>query len=218
MLYCLRCQHWAAFEFLGGALVAEIGLIQDARAERDANKEAGDLESSAASTGWQVFWMANFVIAMFVAGWPNSAADQTPGFRYLVPITPDPFYSTGGDVISFFWYALGSLQVVIACQQVPALQRFFTTSLAQYLANISYALYLMHGPILDVLAHRWMPYVWWMAGGADHFWGRLLAWFGGIFILGIPIIWAADLFWRAVDTPCVEFARWFESVCVVKAD
>ncbi|RDW88369.1 hypothetical protein BP6252_00401 [Coleophoma cylindrospora] len=218
MLYCLKCQHWAAFEFLGGALIAEVGLIQDARAERDANKEAADLEPAAASKGWQVFWMINFVIALFIAGWPNNGADRTPGFRYLVPLTPDPFFSTGGDVISFFWYALGSLQVVIACQQVPAIQRLFTSSFAQYLASISYALYLMHGPILDVLAHRWMPYIWSIGGGADHFWGRLFAWFGGIFVLGIPIIWAADVFWRAIDTPCVEFARWFEGICLVKED
>ncbi|KAL3423115.1 hard surface induced protein [Phlyctema vagabunda] len=216
MVYCLRCQHWAAFEFLGGMLVAEVGLIQDARAERDANKE--DSGSRSSSKWWTLFWMANFVTAMFIAGWPNNGADQTPGFRYLVPLTPDPFYTTGGDVISFFWYALGSMQVVIACQQLPILQRLFTTSLAQYLANISYALYLMHGPILDVLAHRWMPYVWWVAGGGDNMWSRLIAWFGGIVILGIPIVWAADIFWRGVDTPCVSFAKWLEGACVVKED
>ncbi|RFU30728.1 hypothetical protein B7463_g5602, partial [Scytalidium lignicola] len=231
MFYCLKCEHWASFEFLGGMLVAEVGLIQNARAERDANKEAAtssssstpittDIKPAGPSRLWAIFWWINLVIAMFLAGWPNQGAKETPVFSYLVPLTMDPYLKKGGDLISFPWYALGAMQTVFACQQLPALQRFFTTGIAQYLANISYALYLMHGPCLEVFAHRVMPHVWGLVGGAEGagMLARLFVWFMGLFCLAIPTFWAADVFWRAVDTPSVEFAKWLENSCIVKED
>jgi peptidoglycan/LPS O-acetylase OafA/YrhL len=230
MIYCLKCKHWAAFEFLGGMFIAEVGLIQDAWKEQAAktHTESSPFETSAKPTitifGMElsrerlssIFWMANFIFAMWIAGWPNAGVEHTPGLRHFLPITPDPFFSTGGDWVAFPWFALGAIQVVFACQQVPFLQRVFTTGFARYLANISYALYLMHGPMLDVFAGRWMPHVWNFVGGSDGMWKRLFAFFGGTIVLGIPIIFAADLFWRAVDIPCVEFARWLEQKCIVK--
>jgi peptidoglycan/LPS O-acetylase OafA/YrhL len=224
MIYCLKCEHWAGFEFLGGALIAEGGLIQDAWRENFAktHSESSPFESATKATilsrACSTFWMANLVFAMWVAGWPNVGIEDTPGLRHLIPITPDPYFTTGGDILPFLWFALGALQVVLACQQLPILQRVFTTTFAQYLGNISYALYLMHGPMLDVFAHRWMPYVWWVVGGDDGMWKRLFAFFGGALILGIPIIFAADLFWRLVDVPCVEFAKRLESVCIVEEE
>jgi peptidoglycan/LPS O-acetylase OafA/YrhL len=224
MIYCLKCKHWATFEFLGGALIAEVGLIQDARREKEAKTQSESspfdsiVKPTTLSRASSVFWMANFIFAMWIAGWPNEGVDHTPGLHHFVPITPEPFFTTGGDWLAFPWFALGAMQVVFACQQVQFLQRVFTTGLAQYLANISYALYLMHGPMLDVFAHRWMPHVWWAVGGADGMWRRLFAFFGGTLVLGIPIIFAADLFWRAVDVPCVEFAKWLERICIIEED
>ncbi|KAH8805746.1 acyltransferase [Xylogone sp. PMI_703] len=231
MFYCLKCQHWAAFEFLGGMFIAEIGLIQIARAERDANKEAATASSSPTpittevkpagpSRGWTIFWWINFVIAMFLAGWPNQGAKETPIIKHLVPITIDPYFTTGGDLVSFPWFALGAIQTVFACQQLPALQRFFTTGIAQYLANLSYALYLMHGPCLDVFAHRVMPHVWALVGGAEGagMFAKMFVWFVGLCCLSIPVFWSADVFWRAVDTPSVQFAKWVEDCCIVKED
>ncbi|KAM3084312.1 hypothetical protein ACMFMG_001583 [Clarireedia jacksonii] len=224
MLYCLKCGRWAGFEFLGGAFVAEVGLIQTARAERDANKEMPideDAPKSWKKKAIYAFWMANFVFALFIAGWPNRGVLDTPGLRRIAPYTMEPYWShRSEDEQAFSWFGLGAMQIVFACQQLPLLQRFFTSSPAQYLANISYALYLMHGPILDICAHRWMPIVWWALGSTETttMWTRTFAWFGGAIGLGIPVFWAADIFWRTVDIPSVEFAKWLENKCIVKED
>lgn len=36
----------------------------------------------------------------------------------------------------------------------------------------------------------------------------------GICGLGINFVWVADPFWRFVDRPCVESARWLDGKCV----
>jgi peptidoglycan/LPS O-acetylase OafA/YrhL len=231
MIYCLKCGHWAAFEFLAGMGIAEIGMIQEARSQRETepyNKESepSDLEiaepskprtaKSSATRLFQIFLIFNLIFALFTAGWPNVNADKTPGIATLRSITMEPFFGIGGDLISFAWFALGAVQVVVALQQIQFLQNIFTTPVAQYLADISYALYLCHGPVLDVFAHRWMPNIWSLVGGPENagMWGRMFVWFMGILALGVPTIWSSDVFWRTIDVKSVEFARWFESVCV----
>ncbi|KZL72019.1 hard surface induced protein (acyltransferase) [Colletotrichum tofieldiae] len=231
MIYCLKCGHWAAFEFFGGMILAEIGLIQEARRERVAaaiqNKEAeSDTETpSGASESWsssvitlifKTFLLGNLIFALFVAGWPDQVNDITPGIAPLFRNTMEPYFTMGGDLVAFPWYALGAVQIVAALQQINMLQNLFITPLAQYLADISYALYLVHGPVLDVFEHRWMPYVWALVGGRDEagMWGRMVAWFIGLVVLGIPTIWGSDIFWRTVDVKTVEFSRWLEALCV----
>lgn len=163
----------------------------------------------------KAFLVGNLVFALFVAGWPNFHADVTPGMSGLWYNTMEPFFSMGGDLVSFPWYSLGAIQIVFALQQIKSLQNLFVSPLAQYLADISYALYLVHGPVLDVFSHRWMPYVWALVGGKAEagMLGRLVAWLVGIITLGVPTIWGSDIFWRTVDVKSVEFARWVEALC-----
>jgi len=229
MLYCLKTKHWAGFEFLGGMLIAEIGLIQAARAEREANKKANsspmsfEEDSPSKPTAFpymHMFWVINVLFALWVGGWPNKHVLEVPGLRYLAQHTMDPYFTLGGPELAFPWYALGAMQIVLACQQVPWLQNFFITAPIQYLANISYALYLMHGPIMDVLGLRIMSYVLAWVGEYENsgIWLRTLSWFLGLAGLAIPTVWAADVFWRAVDLPSVAFAKWLEVECIVKDD
>ncbi|OLN89045.1 hypothetical protein CCHL11_06005 [Colletotrichum chlorophyti] len=228
MIYSLKSGHWAAFEFMAGMGIAEIGLIQEARHERAVataqNKEASDMEASVisgpssspvATLLFKAFLVGNLVFALFVAGWPNQHADITPGLSPLWHNTMEPFFGMGGDLVSFPWYALGAVQVVVALQQIKTLQNLFVTPLAQYLADISFALYLVHGPVLDVLSHRWVPVYWDLVGGAGEagMLGRLFVWIMGIITLSIPTVWGSDVFWRVVDIKSVELARWIEACC-----
>lgn len=244
-IYCLKCQHWASFEFLVGMVLAEVGLIQDAhRARAAAQKEAAlssggaeALESGEMATEkaaligeggtsgrrrrtavivFKTFLVINLIFAMFTAGWPNVHADKTPGIAFLWRNTMNPFFQTGGDLVSFPWYALGAVQVVLALQQIQCLQNLFVTPFAQYMGNISYAIYVCHGPVLDVFAHRWMPYIWAIVGGRDdaRMWGRLFAWFFGLLAMSVPTFIASDIFWRTIDVKSVEFAKWLEEKCI----
>lgn len=149
---CLKCAHWASFEFLMGMALAEIGLIQGDRRERAAMTavalEDGDAEgllyseiksSSRFSTSSlaTLFFTANFIVSLFLAGWPAAGADQTPVISTLWRITMEPFLSTGnGDGIANFGGTIAATLMVSAVQQVSFLQSIFTTRLAQYLGDL----------------------------------------------------------------------------------
>lgn len=237
MLYCFLSSHWAPVEFLGGAFIAEVDLIEEEEASRSPSclgptgmEEHADeqpvLGSNSASVtvpesqsiASTVFWCSQLLIALFICGWPNNNVEQAPGLAWLAKHTPEPYYS------STPWYIVASLQIVFACQQLPSLQRFLSTEPVQYLASISFALYLMHGPVFDCLRNRVMDSVWNFAGvpGGEAAVreetaspGQLFfVWMTGAFGLGIPSVWVADLFWRFVDRPCVDLARWLDVWCV----
>ncbi|XP_044721516.1 acyltransferase family domain-containing protein [Hirsutella rhossiliensis] len=205
-IYCLKCGHWAAFEFLMGMVMAEISLIQDSI----------PLLSSVTSRVLKYCLIGNLVFGIFIAGWPNAEADKTPGISALWFNTIEPYWGTGdGLYISFYWYSLAAVQIVAALQQIKLLQNLFVTPLAQYLGDISFAFYLVHGPIKEMVVPRGLPFLWSTVGGPDEagMWGRMIVWCAALIVIGIPAVWAADLFWRVVDVKSVELARSIETCC-----
>lgn len=245
MLYCFRSVRWAAVEFLGGAFIAEVDLIQDERAYKAASPQPASLEDedcnedqpstaglvspsadkqpkSAAlgSIAWTIFWWFQLIIALWICGWPNHDVEKAPGLAWLAKHTPEPYLSMGEaqyvDWRAAPWYILASLQIVFACQQLPSLQRFLNTGPIQYLASISFALYLMHGPLFDSIGGRIMTPILRSVTSMDEAggWEIFFVWIAGLCAVGIPCLWAADLFWRFVDRPCVDFARWVERKCL----
>lgn len=72
----------------------------------------------------------------------------------------------------------------------------------------------MHGPILKVIGYYFQDWAWRTTGveGTEYNAGFLL---GACFCVP-TVLWAADIFWRAVDIPTVKFARWYESKLIVK--
>ena len=245
MLYCFRNGRWAAVEFLGGAFIAEVDIIQGERASKATNVQpsnpqdeycpdnqldAAGLPATSAdepttsatfkSTAWTVFWWLQMMIALWICGWPNHDADKAPGIAWMLAHTPEPYLSFGEvrytDWRSAPWYIIASLQIVFACQQLPPMQRFLNTGPIQYLASISFALYLMHGPLFESIGPRIMNPISHSVTGMNEagVWELFYVWIVGLFALGIPCIWAADLFWRFIDRPCVDFARWAERKCI----
>ena len=246
MLYCFRSGRWAAVEFIGGAFIAEIDLIQDERVTKAANLDstipeellnddplnvAGPISAPAGRpkpatwTGlaWTLLWWSQLIVALWICGWPNHGVEKAPGLAWLVKHTPEPYFSLGEEHFTDWraapWYILASLQIVFACQQLPCLQRFLTTGPIQYLASISFALYLMHGPLFESIGGRIMNPIQRSVNGINEagVWELFFVWITGLFALGIPCLWAADLFWRFIDRPCVDFARWLERKCIDKA-
>ena len=245
MLYCFRSGHWAAVEFLGGAFIAEVDLIQDERAYKAARYHSTSLEEErynddqlnpitststpadhrpksaiVRSIAWAMFWWLQLIIALWICGWPNHDVEKAPGLAWLVKHTPEPYFSLGEEQMIDWraapWYILASLQIVFACQQLPSLQRFLTTGPVQYLASISFALYLIHGPLFDSIGGRIMNPILHSVTSMDEagVWELFFVWIAGLFALGIPCLWAADLFWRFIDQPCVDFARWVDRKCI----
>lgn len=248
ILYCFRSGRWAAVEFIGGAFIAEIGLIQDERAstaetmqpiDREDNFNDDQLDPAGSNstfpserskpTTWTsrtrtLFWWLQLITALWICGWPNHSVEKAPGLAWLVAHTPEPYFSLGEEHLIDWraapWYILASLQIVFACQQLRPLQTVLNTGPVQYLASISFALYLMHGPLFDSIGGAIMSPILHSVNSIDEagVWELFFVWIAGLFALGVPCLWIADLFWRLVDRPCVDFARWVEGKCIQKTD
>ena len=231
MWYSFRGGHWAAVEFLGGALIAEVALIEEERAvlqtidsdahddDREGQYETKPMTAST-STPWVCFWWIQLAIALWICGWPNNDTDRVPGLGWMESMSPEPYQSRGYDGVFDWkavpWFVIASLQIVFACHRLPLVRRVLTTEPMQFLGSIGFALYLVHGPLMEGFGGRIIRPIWNAVGGEDEagFWGILFVWVVGFIGLAIPCLWASDLFWGFVDRPCVEFARWLDRKCV----
>ncbi|KAK8252748.1 acyltransferase [Phyllosticta capitalensis] len=239
------CNRWNRFEivlFLSGTLIAEVDLITRAW-EAPAGTPPPALPSNSAeaeSVTWFERWsrervymnMVIFVAGLYALSFPDEFGAYTPGFMYLATWIPENFRNS--LVYYRFWHSIGAILAMYAINNTPVLRRPFQTPFAQYLGKISYAFYLVHGPILHSLGYIVMRWLWGMAGRyieeevipppdrpdetikvtdsgevGPHMFAFCL-FLGWAIVLPISI-WAADLFWRFIDVPCVKFARWVEN-------
>jgi len=242
MIYCLRCGKWASFEFLGGMLLSEIIQLQQEARAISLKVHEGLSEEEEMSTGRRylrtAFYLSLVTASIFIGCWPNWDAHAMTGHAWMLKHTPSPFAEMAGEAPSRMWFALGAMAIVWSCSQLKLLQRLFETEVAQYAGRISYAIYIVHGPVLNMLQSHVMgqpfnrgvgvkgdkdyvpavPVGW----GLKHYIGiegphqREFVWLFGLLIMGPFVVWAADVFWRLVDQPVVEAARHIEDMCVVK--
>ncbi|MFP6664433.1 MAG: acyltransferase [Deltaproteobacteria bacterium] len=93
--------------------------------------------------------------------------------------------------------AIGSVFFVASVLYIPWVRRFFATKPMTELGRISYSLYLVHFPILLVLApHLVVPGWPWLS---------LLTVLVGVVTTSLI---AGDLAWRAVERPSMHLGRW----------
>src|ERR1700753_316048 len=111
-----------------------------------------------------------------------------------------------------FMHCIGGVMAVYAVSSTRThmLRSIFDNWYARYLGNISYALYLVHGPVVHMLGFWLVPWFWdnvtRSADGELSLWRKELG-FGFAFVIVTAVtIWAADLFWRGVDVKCVQLA------------
>jgi peptidoglycan/LPS O-acetylase OafA/YrhL len=219
MVFCFRSGQLYTVEFLGGFLIAEFTLIQDSSLFTPSSSPSslpsfsfdGTTQKErpmAKSVIAQMFWIANIICGLFIASWTNNHVGGVWGIKFLNAHTPYPYSGQKA------WFCLGAFQIVAACTQLSYLQSMFTTRVAQYLGNISYALYLTHNLCLTTLEPRMAQAITQLFGN-ETFWGRHLTWLLGLVLYMPVIICVADFFWRAVDIPSVKLARWLETKCIV---
>jgi peptidoglycan/LPS O-acetylase OafA/YrhL len=241
MMYCLACGKWAGFEFLTGLFLAEVHVLRTAKAEKEweGGEVSRGLKDSTANWPLKGFQIALVVLGLFLAGWPNRDADKTPGIRYFLEQTPFPFSAMGPLAPQKFWFGLSAVATVWAVGDLGFLRRLFESPLAQYCGRISYAVYICHGPVEDLFKE-------WLIGhpitAASGEFGALdytpalpargikgligvetatqmtVSWFLGLWLLGPMVIWAADVFWRGVDSQIVTLARRLETLCLDDAE
>lgn len=226
--FSLRNQRWEMVLFVSGMLLAELDLIRIARRGAQSNsrsylhpasalsqfsetisfpEKAGNTIKNSASR--QYLWISVAVCALYLMSAPDEDAADTPGFQFLANRVPNFLEDKYR-----FWQGLGSILFVLATNFCPALQRPFNTAFAQYFGRISYAIYLMHGPVLHTVGYMIMRWSWSITGSTTE--GQYVLGFAVSTLFVVPVVvWAADLFCRFVDEPVVQFAKWVETKCMV---
>lgn len=209
--------------FWFGALFAEVDQIKVARASVTPDLPMSNGSDSLVRSQLRIpssqmptklrsaFWIANFICGLYLCSFPDERGITTPGFVTLARMIP-AWYAEKYR----FWQSFGAIQVIWACTNMRFLQRLFEGPVVQYLGKISYAMYIMHGPVIHTIGWGMMGVFWNLFGSETR-----TQWEMGFALSALItfpcIIWAADIFWRAVDIPCVKFARWLEVKCTVTA-
>lgn len=166
-----------------------------------------------------------FFVGLWLAGVPSFTRvvddlRENPGWHWAEYLTPQA-------VFDYKWFYLfwAANMIVASVPRIRWLKRFFETRFCQYLGRISYALYLVHGPIINTLGDRLYFAVGWIRPAAID--QQMLASWANIWPLprtgplGLEVsflvphlillpftIWVADLVTRFVDEPTVKFAQW----------
>jgi len=151
-------------------------------------------------------WAALSIVALYLMSQPDERGAETPGWVFLTSLIPEWWTDEHR-----YWQSAGAILFVLAVGRSKGWQRFFNLPVPQYFGKISYAIYLMHGPVIHTVGYAIEGWAWGLTGteGKAYEAGFALA---AVFVVPI-VIWVSDVFWRAVDAPIVKFAKWLEATC-----
>jgi peptidoglycan/LPS O-acetylase OafA/YrhL len=159
-----------------------------------------------------------FLAAFYLLSYPiDGARDYAPGYITLNKLIPewmqrkDKFYPNIGT----------ALLLLLLCRSNPTTskwRRFLDSEIPQYLGKISFALYLVHGPIMHAVGYMVPHKVAWAQGKeliklGDWEWAATIG-VGWVFTLTVAL-WAADVWTREVEKRCVKLVKDLEGVCFV---
>lgn len=171
------------------------------------------------------------VLALYLLATPIRSMHVDTFYGWLYALHPEDGRDEGA-----LPRLIGSILLVYLTIHYPFTTSLFTTRFAQYMGRISFAFYLIHGPVIRCLQEGLAPFIWGVVGvyggvnafgttvGPQGMWvktGKVDCWNGfGAWLVSVEVclpcaIWLADLFERGVDRPVVrwirEWERWGES-------
>ncbi|USW51878.1 Putative acyltransferase 3 domain-containing protein [Septoria linicola] len=240
-VYCFASKRWDVAAFTGGALVAEIHIWQAATSApvadttllEDEEKSVAlptvaqtnplsttSTRSALRAKPWRYLLTTLqsllFILALYILSFPDDAAEHTPGFRFLNNTLTPQMYKLGNNSNPHaytFWHAFSAIFIIYSIRQLRLVNKLLCMSVPQYLGKISYALYLVHGPLLHSAGFPLQVKIF---EGLDVKEGEVGKWVGGLMIgwltmLSLSIV-VAHFFWKVVDVPLVRFAKGLERV------
>lgn len=168
-----------------------------------------------------------FIVAIYLGGVPSFDSPDTdratllatsPGWRWLSHLKPQAVFDA-----KWFYLFWAALLVVASIPRLPWLKRFFETRVCQYLARISFALYLVHGLVIWSLGDRIYAAVGLerpahkdgLPGWSGKFplskkgpMGFELAFWVAQLILLPVTMYMAEVVTKLIDEPSVKFSNW----------
>lgn len=142
------------------------------------------------------------LIGLFLLSYPEELAGISPGYGLISHLTPKSF----GQAFRF-WHVCGAVLFTYALSTSKLMQRPFTTAFAQYLGQISYGMYLMHGPVTHSIGYAILGACWDIFG-EERGSGFEVGFGVGLLLTTLAVMWAGHVWSRVVDARCVRLARW----------
>ncbi|KAH6649870.1 acyltransferase family-domain-containing protein [Chaetomium tenue] len=217
-VYCSK--RWEMVLFYAGLVLAELDVARGAHGRAPvlpvpvpglmsgSNSRASSPSPSGPKrrTVKRAMWAVLSIVGLFLMSQPDERSAETPGWVFLTSLIPEWWTDEHR-----YWQSTGAILFVLAVGRSRGWQRFFNLPVPQYFGKISYAIYLMHGPVIHTVGYAIEGWAWGLTGteGRAYEAGFALA---AVFVVPI-VIWVSDVFWRAVDAPIVRFAKWLEAVC-----
>jgi len=117
-----------------GVLIAELSLLPD----------IGDLCSHRASTRWIPTILC--ILSIFMISYPSAKIEE---FGWAAPLhTLGDYIFPRNTDFSKFWHTIGANVMTVAILLSPHMRRVLSLPVLTWLGQISFPLYLLHGPLL----------------------------------------------------------------------
>lgn len=206
---------WFCALFVAGMLLGDLDLLAE-------NNNLPCVLSRLEPYKKRIFY-GLFIISIYLGGVPARSTDlhvlrNSPGWHYLSFLKPQAFWD-------FKWFYLfwASTFLVASIPRIPRLKSFFETRFNQYLGRISFAFYLVHGPVLWTLGDRLYAASGWsreanavsIPGWINLFpmpkvgpLGLELSFLVPHLVLLPVTLWLAEMVTKLFDEPSVRFSQW----------
>lgn len=206
---------WYCSLFMAGVLLCDLDMLAETNALPSAFRKLRSVQR------W-IYPMV-LIVGLYLGGVPSVVEEvkwlrTQPGWYWLSFMKPQAVLD-----VRFYFRSIGAVLLMIAVRHISCLKRFFETTPCQYLGRISYAFYLVHGPILWSLGDRlyaasgrvqphhidtspkWINY--WALPDAGP-WGMEVNLVAPHLILLPFTLWMAEIGTRTIDEPSVRLAQW----------
>ncbi|EXJ71141.1 uncharacterized protein A1O5_06135 [Cladophialophora psammophila CBS 110553] len=228
-LYCASQEYRSICLFIGGMIIAEIDLVRMHLGHVAQSQERGPIlgnqspppppspsPSPYKSLQWfqqpdvaSAAWGLCFVVGLYILSIPLVEPVTAPSYVFLARLLP-AYIVDKNRLIRL----LGAVITTWSCVNADIVSPIFNNDVAQYLGQISFALYLTHGMMIRSLGYVVIGRLRSLTGAYVRE-DTSLAQFVFIWLFGyvmmLPFfLCVADLFWRSIDVPSVKLARQIE--------
>lgn len=211
IFYCGSWGRWEVVLNLCGALLCQVDLLTGWLKKANRQMATSGMKLGERRTRW--ICIVLFVLSLYLCLLPEENGRETPGFRLLSRLTPKSWQDFR------YWNSWASVMLVWAVLHHNRLSRFLEGPIPQYLGNISFSMYLLHGPILHMTAYALVPMLW----SRQTFGTGTLGKVGGflvpaLFVVAPSVVLVSDIFTRTVESRLYSFIQRFERILTEPSD
>jgi peptidoglycan/LPS O-acetylase OafA/YrhL len=197
--YSYYFMRWEMILFLAGFLIAQLDpmlVILEGR-----------MQNKVIKTVYSGFMVMLLLLGLYIASYPPYDAEHAPGFVWLANHVPS-FYAWK----PWYWFSNGAILAVFAMSRIQSVKAIFCTSIMQYFGHISFAVYLVHLLIAYQFGTIFLYFLLNLTNNLDRHNYPLFTFCFSLSTMYVYalVIWASDVWYRFIDIPSVEFAKWLE--------